>query len=55
MICTNNLKKLNWYVLFVLTPYEDSLCSYLNQRYGADAFMESGYYLYWKPFRSDAV
>lgn len=38
MICTNNLIKKNWYVLFVLTPYEDSFCSYLNQRYGADAF-----------------
>lgn len=24
-------------------------------RHGADAFMESGYHLYWKPFRSDAI
>ena len=37
MICTNNLNKNNWYVLFVLTPYEDSFCAYLK-RYGVDAF-----------------
>lgn len=38
MICTNNLKRLNWYVLFVLTPYEDTLCTYLRERYAADVF-----------------
>lgn len=37
MICTNNLNKNNWYVLFVLTPYEDSFCAYLK-RHGVDAF-----------------
>lgn len=38
MIYTNNLKKYNWYVLFVMTAYEDTLCAYLKEKYDADVF-----------------
>ncbi len=29
---------MNWYVLFVLTQYEDQFCEYLKKEHGADIF-----------------